>query len=710
MSHHLQRITILALLIFFQAVVNAQNTVDSLKKLLPFTKVDTARVNLLNDIAWELKVSDPDTAKALLDQAIALSKKSGFRKGEAQAYNFKGVIADINSNYPEARTNFEKALAIRRELNDVKGVASIYSNLGNVMRSEGDLVGAMKSYQQALLLAKDLRDTSKIARTYYSMAVLYETMGSYTEALDYIYKNLEVTEAQGDLESAAKSYNIIGNIKSELERYDEALLNYRKALDLHVRDEDEWGQASALQNIGNTLDNLGGEKDKKDSSAVALALFNDAQRHYRQSLALRLKLEDVEGESACYNNMGVCYKHLKEYDTALAYFQKSLAIRLKVSDKRGIAEVYNGIGDVKRRQKKFAEALDYTQRYYKIAQEIQDQKFIQRALLDLSKIYEATGDYKKAFEYMKSFDEYRYERINEKRINDQERREALYGDYQKQRQIDQQNQEIAIQTAEIRRAAILRNSLIGGAIALCLLAFLLFNRNRIKTRANKTLAEKNEQIASEKRRSDDLLLNILPEETAKELKDTGVAKPRFYESVSVLFTDFKSFTEIAANCSPEELVAELDTCFKAFDTIIERHGIEKIKTIGDAYMCACGLPETVPDHALRTVAAALEMQAFMVARSLERKSAGALAFDMRVGIHSGSVVAGVVGSRKFAYDIWGDTVNLAARMETAGEPGRVNISQVTYTLVQATYTCTPRGRIAVKNKGDVEMYFVEESV
>ena len=692
------------LALFLQDFTAAQNTVDSLQKLLPAAKADTSKVNLLNDIAWELKASNPDTANLFLDQAIRLSQQLSFRKGEAQAYNFKGVIADINSRYPEARTNFEKALAIRLKLGDRKGVASIYSNLGNVMRSEGDLVGAMKSYQQALQMAEELRDTSRVARTYYSMAVLYETMGSYTEALDYIYKNLELTEAQGDLESAARSYNVIGNIKSELESFDEAMRNYRKALELHRRDEDEWGQASALQNIGNALDNLGEKTDKAGSPAEGLALYQDALDHYRQSLALRLKLEDVEGESSCYNNMGVCFKHLKQYETALEYFQKSLAIRQSLNDKRGIAEVFNGIGDIKRRQQKYREALDLTQRYYAIAKEIQDQKYIQMALLDLSRIYEATGDYKKAFEYRKSFDEYRYERINEKRLHDQESREALYGDHLK---FNKQNQEIALQQAQLQQATIRLYSLVGAALGLCLLAFLLYNRNRIKTRANIALAEKNEQIENEKRRSDDLLLNILPEETAKELKDTGVAKTRYYESVTVLFTDFKSFTEIAERCTPEALVAELDTCFKAFDTIIERHGIEKIKTIGDAYMCAGGLPETVPDHALRTVAAALEMQAFMVTRSIERKRTGLLAFDMRVGIHSGSVVAGVVGSRKFAYDIWGDTVNLAARMETAGEPGRVNISQATYALVRDQYTCTSRGRIAVKNKGEVEMYFVE---
>jgi len=253
----------------------------------------------------------------------------------------------------------------------------------------------------------------------------------------------------------------------------------------------------------------------------------------------------------------------------------------------------------------------------------------------------------------------------------------------------------------LKQQEVLRNSLIGGAFALLLLAILLFNRNRIKTRANSILAEKNQIIEVEKERSDSLLLNILPEQTAKELKENGKTMARHYESVSVLFSDFESFTTIAEKCTPEELVEELDTCFRAFDAIIEKHGIEKIKTIGDAYMCASGLPDTNPEHAINLVKAALEMQAFM------KGNQGP--FTMRLGIHSGSVVAGVVGSKKFAFDIWGDAVNLAARMEQSGEVGKVNISSATNDLVKDKFKCVSRGKIAAKHKGEVMMYFVAES-
>ncbi len=685
----------------------SQTVADSLMQLLAVAKRDSTRVNLLNDIAWELKISHPDSAIALLDQSLALARRAGFRKGEAQGYNFKGVIADIQSRYSDARRFFEQALAIRLSLGDTPGVASIYANIGNVLRSEGDLVGAMQQYREALTLAEALGDSARMARTNYSMAVLYETLGSYNEAMDCIYRNLEISEALGDLSSAARSYNVIGNIKSELENFDEALLNYRKALDLYVRDGDDWGQADALQNIGNALDNFGEYTEKKGQLAIATDRYHEALEHYRKSMQLRLQLEDREGESACYNNMGVCYKHLKQFDTALDLFQRALEIRRDLNDKRGIAEVYNGIGDIRRRQRRYRDALQLTEQYYAIALEMQDQKFIQMALLDFSRCYEALGDFRNAYRYRKEFDEYRYARINEKRLNDLERREALYGDNQKKLRIERQNQELKIQKAELAQARIRQYSLFGGAIALSLLAFLLYNRNRLKTRVNRELAKKNEVIAQEQERSEALLLNILPEETARELRDTGAAHPRYYEAVSVLFTDFKSFTLIAEQYTPEALVAELDTCFRAFDAIVEKHGLEKIKTIGDAYMCAAGLPELVPDHALRAVAAALEMQAYMTARGEALAQRGQPAFEMRAGIHSGPVVAGVVGSRKFAYDIWGDAVNLAARIESAGAVGRVNISGTTHSLVSRNYSCTYRGKVEAKGKGEVDMYFVD---
>lgn len=221
------------------------------------------------------------------------------------------------------------------------------------------------------------------------------------------------------------------------------------------------------------------------------------------------------------------------------------------------------------------------------------------------------------------------------------------------------------------------------------------------------VAERTRELVIEKKKSDDLLLNILPSDIADELKATGRAKARKYESTSVLFADFKDFTVFSQNQSAEKVVAEIDHCFRAFDRIVKNYGLEKIKTIGDAYMCAGGLPTPSDHHAQNIVQAALEICAFMKQLKAEKIKAGELYFEVRVGICSGPVVAGIVGINKFAYDIWGDTVNTAARMEQHSEPGKVNVSGSTYELIKETYNCIPRGKIAAKNKGEIEMYFVE---
>ncbi|MCB9230916.1 MAG: AAA family ATPase [Bacteroidia bacterium] len=215
------------------------------------------------------------------------------------------------------------------------------------------------------------------------------------------------------------------------------------------------------------------------------------------------------------------------------------------------------------------------------------------------------------------------------------------------------------------------------------------------------------ELQKEQERSEKLLRNILPEDTVNELKEYGYSKPKPYELVSVLFTDFKGFTTLAEHKSPEELVELLNYFFAAFDEIAERHHLEKIKTIGDAYMCAGGIPTANMHNPYDAVRAALEFQEFMEKWNQEVRPDHEPEWRLRIGIHSGPLVAGVVGQNKFAYDIWGDTVNLAARMESSGVPGRVNISEATYELIKDEFECTSRGKIQAKNKGEIEMYFVD---
>ncbi|MFC1734256.1 adenylate/guanylate cyclase domain-containing protein, partial [candidate division KSB1 bacterium] len=248
---------------------------------------------------------------------------------------------------------------------------------------------------------------------------------------------------------------------------------------------------------------------------------------------------------------------------------------------------------------------------------------------------------------------------------------------------------------------VIKNAFLLGLILILVIAFILFRNNRIKRRTNRILDRQKAEIES-------LLLNILPQEVATELQTSGKATPRYYESVSVLFTDFKGFTTLAEKLTPNELVDELSDFFIAFDNIIGKHNLEKIKTIGDAYMCAGGIPSSNNTHPLNAVKAGLEMQEYMRITNAKREVKGQKPWHLRVGIHTGPIVAGVVGKKKYAYDIWGNSVNISSRMESNGEIGKVNISAATYNLVKDNFDCNHRGKIYAKNVGEIDMYFVED--
>jgi class 3 adenylate cyclase len=219
-----------------------------------------------------------------------------------------------------------------------------------------------------------------------------------------------------------------------------------------------------------------------------------------------------------------------------------------------------------------------------------------------------------------------------------------------------------------------------------------------------------QEIEREKQISDNLLLNILPAEVAEELKSKGHTEAKLFDEVTVLFTDFEDFTHHSEQMTAKELVAEINTCFSAFDQIMETFGVEKIKTIGDSYMCAGGLPVANNTHAVDVVNAGLAIQQFILNRMEQQAAIGIQPFQIRIGIHTGPVVAGIVGIKKFAYDIWGDTVNTASRMESNGQAGKVNISGTTYQLVKDHFAASHRGKIQVKGKGELDMYFVERNL
>ncbi len=275
-------------------------------------------------------------------------------------------------------------------------------------------------------------------------------------------------------------------------------------------------------------------------------------------------------------------------------------------------------------------------------------------------------------------------------------------------EIKLQNSTLLLQESELKLKSSRQRAYVIMSIAGLLIGgfatwlFVMARRN------NKELAAKNKEIEEEKERSEELLLNILPKDIASELKEHAKVQTRKFDECTVCFTDFINFSRISQILSPEELISALDDCFKAFDGIISKYNVEKIKTIGDSYMCAAGVPISNKSHATDAVRAAIEMVAFLDKWNAEREKKGLIRFDARIGIHTGPIIAGVVGVKKFAYDIWGDTVNVAARMESQSEAQKINISQSTYDLIKEEFSCESRGSMDVKNMRDLEMYFVEK--
>ena len=234
----------------------------------------------------------------------------------------------------------------------------------------------------------------------------------------------------------------------------------------------------------------------------------------------------------------------------------------------------------------------------------------------------------------------------------------------------------------------------------------LKDKTKILEYAKQEVEEEKEKVEEAKRKIESLLMNILPEEVSWELIKKGTARPQLYKKVTVLFTDFKGFTSICERLTPDQIIQELNHYFSVFDEIIERYYGERIKTIGDAYMCAGGVPLRNKSNPIDMVLAGLAMQKYMNEDAEKKISEGKIPWRLRCGIHTGKIVAGVIGKKKFAYDIWGDTVNTASRMESSGEAGKVNVSGVTFEYINKYFDCEPRGKIYAKNKGQIDMYFV----
>lgn len=400
-------------------------------------------------------------------------------------------------------------------------------------------------------------------------------------------------------------------------------------------------------------------------------------------------------------NLGTIKGMADEPDSAYYYFSKASDLVSRDLDIVSFLDLQYNLARIDILRKKYLQAenrLDSLFVWSDQSKNVQMLAATQQARADL---FANQQQYKKAYEFLSSYMGYQEHYLNEERIKAVTEMLEKYEAEKKARQI--QELELANLDAHLKNEKIrnTRNKFLFIGSGILLVALGLVGRLRL-VHKSKTAIQKEKDV------SEGLLLNILPAAVADELKIKGQAEAKLYHDATILFSDFVGFTTIAGNMSPSDLVSEINTCFTAFDEIMGQYGLEKIKTIGDAYMAAGAVPETNKATAADVIRAALAMQHFIVDRKKQREALQLPGFEMRIGIHTGPVVAGIVGSKKFQYDLWGHTVNLANRLESAGIPGKVNISAATYHLIatEEDFACTDRGVIEVKGMGGFEMFLV----
>ncbi|MEO6406780.1 MAG: adenylate/guanylate cyclase domain-containing protein, partial [Ferruginibacter sp.] len=611
---------------------------------------DTAKVNSLIQQGKAFFTSDPARAINLADEARHLAQQADFADGEAYALKNMAITNYFQGKYPEALDYYNQSLNIFIGNKNVVGMANIYSNIGVIYYDQGDDAKALENYLKALKYA----------------------------------------ELSGDKLRMLTTLNNVGGVYNQREAtYDKALEYYLKALPIC----EELGKKNELGAIAVNIGSIYTEKYIKQKTPE---FFKKAMSYFNMALTA---YGNEEGSLNAFNAIGKLYLAQGKDELALYNNNKAYELAKKLNVKISIVQSLRGLGNVYVHKKDYQQAINYYKEAEPLAKEIKANNELKDLYIQMATAYENMGLFKDAFQYQALFSSIKdtlYNAETDKKLG------GLQFDFdmqKKQGEINLLTKDIALNALLLNRQKMVRNTFAVILVMVLLVTLLFFRNYREKIKTNKILDQQKVQI-------ENLLVNILPIEVAKELRIYGQATSRHYESVPVMFTDFMNFTTHADKISPQELVQELNASFIAFDNIIEKNGLEKIKTIGDAYMCAGGIPTEDKNCVYNIVKASLEIQEFIVSNNQRLSEAGREPWDLRIGIHVGPVVAGVVGRKKYAYDIWGSTVNIASRMESNGAAGQVNISAATYEFVKDHFECEYRGKIYAKNIGEIDMYFV----
>jgi class 3 adenylate cyclase len=708
------------------AIGAAGQNIDSLKQVWrsgTSSQVEKyTALGKLSDVFSEIKY-DTDSAIVFSELQLSLAREMGWAERELETLLYSSSLYYEASRYEEAQARLEKSLEICLNGNDPGKLPDIYRMYGIVREAQGnpseshqyftlsyqsslenkDSVGLSKAlnslgisnqyylgkyqqaidyYTEAIAINKALGRTSGLGNNYYNLSTSYASLGNTVMAIANQLEALKHFERTHDTVGIQDAYNSIGNTYSLQRDPDKAMEYFEKSLNLSLRTKDKVSQALVLINIGNVY----AESEN----------FTLAGENLREGVLLLEQIGNSNYLDHGYLNLGKFYLKAGEPELARNYLEMAVTLSRNENDEGALASALTGLGEVAYESKQLSKTLDYLNEAIPYAKKLESKEALSGIYELMYRTYAAQGDISNELSSYRNFITYR-DSLQDRQIIRETTKQEMEFQFSKKQLADSLAfaHRQTLNELRIRRGRGERNMAIIGMILLIGFSGLVYRQYRFTKKA--------------RTRSDELLLNILPYEIAQELKEKGKAEARDFDNVSILFTDFKEFTSHSSQMSASELVGEINHCFEAFDRIMEKYSIEKIKTIGDGYMAAGGLPKPTPDSAKNTIMAAIEMQDFIHKRAIEQRKINKIPFRMRLGIHTGPVMAGIVGFKKFQYDLWGDTVNTASRLESRGGIGKVNISQETYLMVrdEPIFTFEPRGQIQVKGKGKLEMFYVE---
>lgn len=577
-----------------------------------------------------------------------------------------------------------------------------------------DLAAAKKMQSEIFSESSELNFKTGLLLSELNAASIKMKESDYEQA--YYLLSCFVKDHKKELKLSARAYRLLGDYYQDQAQLDSASVCFYKSLNKSSQLKDSLEIALSLERLGifnslygdstaalkflNQAKNYFKNNSKPDyiSSLMAIANHHFNVDNIQKSLeSQRLILRELDSGATTigdiYLNIGACFSELEELDSSAYYFALALPYFEAAGFKEDMALIHFNLGVVNLNAENYEEAKAHFEKSLNLSELVYPELHLAN-LQGISELNAAQEDFRAAYELL-----YQAYNLNDS-IRSMDMQKAIT---EMNAKYESEKKDRAIETLELKSELQTKRQYLMLAVASLSILALFFAIVFVRNNRKKTI-----QLSIEKERSDHLLLNILPHEIAEELKQNGVAKAQRFEKVSVLFCDIKNFTQIGQTLSAEELVHELNHCFSAFDDILSKYKVEKIKTVGDAYICAGGIPREFNNSVEQTLSVAKEFQAFMKTYQAIRTSRNKPFFELRVGLHTGPVIAGIVGKKKFVYDIWGDTVNTAARMEQACEVGKINVSETTMEMSKDMFKFIAREPQEVKGKGMMNMYYLEQ--